>query len=155
MTNMYEKIIEIIVYVISELRQNKNISEINLNELQIRGYTNSEISTAFSWLVDRVEFSEHLFDSDTSTNKNSFRILHDAERDIFTTQGWGDLIQMNQLGIVTNEHLEMMVERAMMMGVKKIDSQQLKIYVANHVFNAEAHRLPGNRFMLNGNDTIN
>ena len=52
---MYERIVEIITFVLSELKQNKKLSEIDLNVLQDRGYSSSEISTAFSWLVDKLE----------------------------------------------------------------------------------------------------
>lgn len=151
---MYEKIIEIIVYVISELRQNKNISEIDVNELQKRGYTSAEISTALSWLVDRVEFSEQIFIKD-STRETSFRILHEAERELFTKEAWGELVQLQSLGILTNEHIDTIIERALMLSLNKIDSPKFKTFVAMVIFNPQGDGVSGNRIMLNGSDAIN
>jgi uncharacterized protein Smg (DUF494 family) len=151
---MFERIIEIIVYVISELKQNKHISEIDVNELQKLGYTSAEISTAFSWLVDKIEFSEELF-ADTFDAGDSFRVFHDAERELFTRAAWGEMIQLHSLGIITNEHIEKIVERSAMAGSEQIDSPQLKQLVASISFNAETNTSPGTRIMLNGGDTIN
>jgi uncharacterized protein Smg (DUF494 family) len=151
---MFERIIEIIVYVISELKQNKHISEIDVNELEKLGYTSAEISTAFSWLVDKIEFSEQLF-TDTFDTGNSFRVFHDAERELFTRDAWGEMIQLHSLGIINNEHIEKIVERSAMTGSEKIDSPQLKMLVASISFNVETDAPPGTRIMLNGSDTIN
>ncbi|MFP4529263.1 MAG: DUF494 family protein [Candidatus Kapaibacterium sp.] len=152
---MFERIIEIIVYVISELKQNKHISDIDVNELQQLGYTSSEISTAFSWLVDRIEFTEELFTRSNAMGETSFRVFHDAERDLFTSEAWGELIQMHSLGIITNEHIEKIIERSAMAVPEQIDSRQLKTMVAAFSFNAETDSAPGRRIMLNGSDTIN
>ena len=151
---MYERIIEIIVYVVTELKFKKSINDVDISELQQRGYTNSEISTAFSWLVDRMEISEKLI-SPQSPSSNSFRILHEAERELFTAAAWGEIIQMNTLGLINNDHIELLIERAAMMGIRQIDVSHLKAYIANVIFNANYNSMPGSRLMLSGSDTIN
>lgn len=152
--DMFERIIEIIVHVISELRQNKQISEINVGELEQMGYTSSEISTAFSWLADTLDGADSFLSSVNYTKPESFRILHEAERDIFEKEAWGDLIQLHSLGILKNEHIENIIERTIMMGMRKIDSANLKSIVAMLVFNAEQGS-QALRYSLNGNDLIN
>jgi uncharacterized protein Smg (DUF494 family) len=152
---MYERIVEIIVYVISELKHNKQISEIDIDELQKRGYSRIEISTAFSWIVDRFELSDKFYVSEGYINPNSFRILHDGEKDLFTKEALGNLLQLHSLGLLSNEHIEMLIERTVMTGMNQIDSQQLKIYVANIIFNAQTNNFPGSRLMLSAEDTIN
>ena len=152
---MYERIVEIIVYVMSELKQNKPINEIDVEELQHRGYTSSEISTAFSWIADKFELSEKFIVSEGFTNKNSFRILHDAEKDLFTPEAWGEMLQFHSLGLLSNEHIEMLIEHTVSTGLEQIDSYQLKYYVANIIFNAQSSNFPGNRFMLIGDEPIN
>ncbi len=151
---MYEKIVEIITYVLSELKQNKKISEIDLNELESKGYSNSEISTAFSWLVDRVEFSNKITTLEIESD-NSFRILHDAEKELFTDQAWGELIQMQSIGILNSQQIELIIERALLSGIFKIDSFFLKNMIASFIFNATNSLMPGSRVLLSGNDTIN
>jgi uncharacterized protein Smg (DUF494 family) len=152
---MYERIIEIIVFVISELKQNKNISDIDINKLQSLGYSSSEISTALSWLVDRVEITDKFFQDTVASDAGSFRVLHDAERDLFTLEAWGEMIQLHNLGILTNENIENLIERAAMLGMHQIDTTQLKLYVANSIFNAQSSEMNGSRIILHGNDSIN
>jgi uncharacterized protein Smg (DUF494 family) len=151
---MYERIVEIITYVLSELKQNKKISEIDLNALHSRGYSSSEISTAFSWLVDRVEFSNKITTLEIESD-NSFRILHDAEKELFTEQAWGELIQMHSIGILNSQQIEIIIERALLSGIFKIDSFFLKNMIASFIFNATNSLMPGSRVLLSGNDTIN
>ena len=151
---MYERIVEIITYVLSELKQNKKISDIDLIELETKGYSNSEISTAFSWLVDRLEFSNKVPDLKLES-EGSFRILHDAEKDLFTEQAWGELIQMQSIGILNVNQIELVIERALLSGIFKIDSFFLKNMIASFIFNATNSLMPGSRVLLSGNDTIN
>jgi uncharacterized protein Smg (DUF494 family) len=151
---MYERIVEIITLVIAELQRNKTIAEISLDNLEKLGYSNSEISTALSWLIDRLEFSENSFINHIPNN-SSFRILHEAEKDLFTQEAWGEVIQMQALGILTNEHIEILIERTAMLGFRQIDTQQLKLFVAYIVFNVLVNNQPTNKLMLQGNETIN
>lgn len=151
---MFERIIEIIVFVIGELQKSKDISDIDVNKLKDLGYTASEISTAFSWLVDRVEFSEELFTEDFESSQRSFRIFHEAEKELFTKDAWGELIQLQMLGVVENHTVETIIERAMMSGNKVIDSKLLNSILANVLFNP-VETSGSTRVMLKGNETIN
>jgi|DewCreStandDraft_4_1066084.scaffolds.fasta_scaffold01093_33 uncharacterized protein Smg (DUF494 family) len=153
---MYERIIEIIVYVISELKNNRTIGDIDIEELHSLGYTNAEISTALSWLIDRMEFSEKYLNVENTSDPNSFRLLHEAERDLFTNEAWGEIIQLNSLGLLTNEHIETLIEKAVFMGTRQLNSEYIKHFVANSIFNIQPGINPfGSRIMLQGNDTIN
>jgi len=151
---MHERIVEIITRVLNELKQNKKIDEIDIKGLEKSGYTNSEISAAFSWLVDKLEFSNDLFTTDKESG-NSFRILHEAEQDLFTEEAWGELIQMHSIGMLSSSHIETIIERALISGIFKINSEILKTYVASIIFKAVPNNVPGSRIMLKGNDTIN
>ena len=152
---MYERIVEIIVYVISELKHNRDISEIDVMELQNRGYSNTEISTAFSWIVDKFELSEKININEEYVNDTSFRIFHEAERELFTRDALGELIQMHSLGILSNENVEQILEHSVIAGNNQISSEQLKSFVANIIFNAQFNRDSGSRMMLMGDDDIN
>lgn len=151
---MYERIVDIITYVLSELKQNKKLADIDLNILRDKGYSSSEISTAFSWLVDRIEFN-NLSQPLNISDVNSFRILHDAEKELFTEFAWGELVQMQSLGIINTDQIEQIIERALLSGVFKIDSFFLKNMIASFIFNATNSTTPGSRILLSGNDSIN
>lgn len=152
---MYERIVDIIVYVMSELKSKKDIKKVNLEELHSRGYTSAEISTALSWIVDRMAFNEKILPFGNKTEPLSFRILQESEKELFTPEAWGELVSMNNLGIISNENIEALIDKAMLIGMYKIDLKELKIFVANSIFFKEYDNIGGSRFMLQGNDTIN
>lgn len=150
-----ERIIEIIVYVISELRQKKEISEIDLDTLEKLGYSNSEISTAFSWIIDQADMTDSKVSEVQFTNSRSFRILHEVERDLFTKDALGELIQLHSLKILSNDNIESIIERTLLTGASKIDSADLKSMVSDMLFNSQFNNSIGSRILLRGNDTIN
>lgn len=153
---MFERIIEIIVYVMSELKNDSDLSRVDIKKLQNLGYSTSEISTAFSWLVDKIEFSDDILNEDISYSKNSFRILHEAEEELFTEDAKGELIQFTMLGLINNQIIESIIERALMAGLpRKIDSKLLHNILATIIFNPEENTQFGSRVMLKGNDTVN
>ena len=45
---MQERIVEIILFLVSELKSNKQLNDVDVSLLTENGYTQSEISTAFS-----------------------------------------------------------------------------------------------------------
>lgn len=152
---MYERIVEIIVFVVSELKQNKPINEIDVSELEKKGYTSTEISTAFSWIADRLELAEKFVKPEAYINKESFRVLHDGEKDLFTTEALGEMLQLYSLGLLSNEHIELLIEHTLSYGYNQIDSYHLKMFVANIMFNSQTSNFPGNRIMLSGDEKIN
>ncbi len=152
---MLEKIVEIIVYVISEMNNVRSISEIDIEELHLRGYTDLEISVALSWLTDKLNDIEDNKPIRKPQSEKSFRILHTAEKDLFTTQSWGELLQYHSLGIIDNETIEKIIEKAIMFGRRKIDSQQLKTVIAHIVFYRDKNQNQMNTLMLNKDDLIN
>lgn len=151
---MYERIIEIIVYLISQLHEKRSINDITVDKLNEDGYTATEISTAFSWLIDRMEFGDQVITNDDIAQSNSFRMLHADESSVITPEAFGYLLQMQQLGLITNEHVEMVVERSMLMGGRKVSDAEMKAIIASVIFNAEAQSSGGSRMLLNGTDTI-
>jgi uncharacterized protein Smg (DUF494 family) len=151
---MYERIVEIIIHVMSELRRKNEFSEGDIIGLEKLGYSEKEISAAFSWIVDKVEFAETMFPVNENTKAESFRVLNQNERDLFTPEAWGEMIQLNSLGILTNESIENLIERAVFIGAGSIDSNHLKWFVAHSIFNIHTQELPGSRIMLTGSDTI-
>ena len=151
---MFERIIEIIVFVISELRQNKSLKEIDFTKLQELGYTTAEISTAFSWLADKAEIAADEVITQAPRN-SSFRILHDVEKDLFSKEAWGELINMQRLSILSNEQLEFIIEKAVMAGAQEISSADVKTFVANLLFTSPPVNYYGSRVMLNMSDSIN
>jgi uncharacterized protein Smg (DUF494 family) len=151
---MQEKIVEIIVYLIHEMRHDKRLGEIDLGVLADRGYTDNEISTAFSWLFDKINLGERILSDEGGSSPHSFRVLHDAERAVLRADAYGYLIQLRELGLLDDIDVEMVVDRIMMAGFTSVGEQELKSVVASVMFDYDDSERIGSRLMLNSKDTI-
>jgi uncharacterized protein Smg (DUF494 family) len=138
---MTERVVEILVYIMSEIRDEKpapNHLEVISRDLQERGYTKNEISSAFSWLYERCQNdNEELLYQAGPTLEHSFRVLHDLERIVISPEGYGYLLQLKHLGILNDVEIEQTIERAMMLGATRLPEAAVKSLVASTLFNLE------------------
>ncbi len=169
---MHERILELIIYLINEIRDEKHTdytaahdgtrpiagvrqyqkSSIDINFLTKSGYTPAEISTAFSWLFDHITLGDDLIVGVNSSH--SHRIFHEVERLAIGSEAQGYLIQLRELGLITNDDVEVVIGRVMMSGLSQAGIAEIKSLVAAILFeNDESTRL-ANRVVLNSTDTI-
>ena len=151
---MREKIVEISVYLMGELRNNIPLGESDLSVLTNSGYTPTEISTAFSWLYEKIDLGENLVKEISKSSPHSHRVLHDAERMVFTPEAHGYLIQLRELGLITEEDIETVIDRVMLADYVSAGMQETKSIVASILLEGEDSRASGSRVMFNGKDTI-
>jgi uncharacterized protein Smg (DUF494 family) len=147
---MQERIVEIILYLVSELRSNKRLSDVDVSSLTRDGYTQSEISSAFSWLFERLSLGKSMTDV-TSGSSTSHRMLNDTEKMVVESQAYGYLIQCQQLGLLNNSDVETIIERIMMAGFTTIGLPEMKSFVAGYLFDLEGS---SGQISLGMNDTI-
>ncbi|HEX7571981.1 MAG TPA: DUF494 family protein, partial [Bacteroidota bacterium] len=83
---MKEKVVELLIYIMSEMQDNKRISDIDLGDLKTRGYTQSEISAAFSWIYENSELNQQRPSMNAGAAEGSRRVLHDAEKAVLSTE---------------------------------------------------------------------
>lgn len=152
---MQEKIVEILIYLIGELRKNTPIGDIDLTVLSQRGYTTTEISTAFNWLFEKISRGENLITDIAETSPHSHRVLHEAERAVISSEAYGYLLQLRELGIITDMDIEVLIDRIMMSGYVVVDVEEIKSLVAALLLENDESYNNGSRTMLNGKDTIN
>ncbi|MBI5215956.1 MAG: DUF494 family protein [Ignavibacteriae bacterium] len=153
---MHEKIVEILIYVLNEVRKsNKPIGEIDFKALERKGYTQSEISTAISWLYERLKPERDIADRKPDFRPPSFRVLHPAERYILSQDAHGYLIQLRELNILSDHELELVIERAMLSGYEQLTSPEIQSIVSSILFTSvESFDQRRGQIMLSGNDTI-
>ena len=147
---MKEKVVELLIILMSEIRADKQLAEIDMSDLQDRGFSPSEISQALSWLHD------HLPQGTGSTaiaprGEGSRRVLHDAEKGVIPTEGQGYLIQLVELGLLGDRDLETVIERAMLSGYERLTLEEIREIVAGVL---SAREQGPNRMYLNNEDTI-
>jgi uncharacterized protein Smg (DUF494 family) len=150
---MKEKVVEILVYLMNEMRDDRALGEIDLSELRERGYTQSEISTAYSWLHDH--FGETTGEARrlAHPDASSRRLLHDAEKMMLTVEAQGMLINLRELGLLQDRELETVIERAMMSGYERLTMMDIQGLVASVILSRGGENA-GHPAMLNNGDSI-
>lgn len=152
---MQERIVEILVYLIGELRNNIPLADIDLSVLSRKGYSTTEISTAFNWLFEKISDGENIITETGTASPHSHRMLHDAERAIIQAEAYGFLIQLRELGLISENEIEVIIDRAMMSGYATVDLAEVKSMVAQLMAENDDSFNTGSRTMLGGKDTIN
>jgi uncharacterized protein Smg (DUF494 family) len=137
---MQERIIEIIVYLLNELQQERNKKDqVDLTrELLVKGYTDVEVSLAFSWIFEYLKNrpqERHDIDHEYSDQLEDHP---DFERLIISPDAYGFLLQLIQLGVIKENDIEMFIERAVAFGKDDISVDDLKSIVATILFGMDS-----------------
>jgi uncharacterized protein Smg (DUF494 family) len=160
----HERIVEILVYILDEMRKKQQLADIDLGTLAQRGFSQTEISTAFSWLFERMEGSgveRVVAQSDLPRQlakkrapSESIRVYHDVERSVLSAEAQGYLLQLRELGLLSDAEIESIIDRIMMSGVAPVSAGMVKELVAGLIFDFdESNRIVG-RQMLDSQDTV-
>jgi uncharacterized protein Smg (DUF494 family) len=150
---MHERIVEIILFLVNELKSNKQLSEVDVSLLSQNGYTQSEISTAFSWLFERLSIGEPVF-SPGKPSDTSHRMLNEAEKMVIHGEAFGYLLQCHELGLLNNSDIETIVERIMAAGFSSVGINEMKSFVAGLLFGFDNPSGGSGNIVLGNNDTI-
>ena len=154
---MNERVVEILVFIMNQIRGNKaNLSKLDLisRDLLSKGYSQNEISSAFSWLFEKIRnnFEEILTNTEES-HEFSFRILHDLETMIISPQAFGYLLQLKELGIFDDLDIEQAIERARLLGTGTIDSEEMKA-IAAYILAQQSSGGNGSYFVENNSPLV-
>lgn len=154
---MNERVMEILVYIMNEIRQKKKgLGELAVlsRDLMQRGYTESEINSAFSWLLERMQNGiDAVMDNEENAFEQSSRFLHEVERMVLTPEAFGYLLQLRELGLITHAEMETVIERAMMLGSPKVTAGDIKTMVASMLFGTDGFS-DGSYFLWDGDPEI-
>ena len=123
---MKERIFDILLWLMSEMR-NKAFAEIDLADLKDKGYTQSEINAAFTWIEENVLPLDSFRNGRAPRSvAGSRRVFHAAEKNLLTTESQGYLIQLSELGVLDDREFEAVMERAMASGYDRITVEELR-----------------------------
>jgi uncharacterized protein Smg (DUF494 family) len=147
---MHERIVEIILFLVNALRSNKRLSDVDVTELAKDGYTQSEITSAFSWVFERLSVGQPMTGTEQAAH-TSQRILHEVERMVINAEAHGYLLQCLQLGILTNSDVEIIIERVMVAGFASVGLPEMKSFIAGFLFDNDGSN---GQISLTTNDTI-
>jgi len=141
---MNERVVEILIYLMHEIRQKRGNIELMdgiSKDLIGKGYTENEINAAFSWLFERFKSDTEDILINEEADVNSYRMLSDIERLVVSSEAFGYLIQLRQLRLIEQSEMEQIIERAMMLGVSSIGTEEIKTVVAALFFNSDDNEM--------------
>lgn len=134
---MRNRILEIVVFLMDYMRDNTDKSnstdELSTTLLDM-GYSEHEINTAYDWFLDQFSSNTEEYYSSFPIGSYSSRIFTDQEKLQLTTDAQGFLLKLNHTGILTDEQLEIILERTMLLTGEPISLEQIKIVVSSVIF---------------------
>ena len=154
---MPERIIEIIVYAMRRFQDEKKSSEkLDLtSELTSKGYTESEINLSFSWIYDHLKKNSGDKKSLLDTELIEDLEFNNNENPILSDEAYGYLIQMIQLGILSEYQVDQILEKALVSGDEYINTEKVKSFIVNILFDSEKFNSAFSSFYFNrGNEHL-
>lgn len=143
---MQDRILEIVVYLMNRLTDHQgsmgSIDEMSA-DLRSMGFTDNEISSAYSWLLKHFEdYPDSFSFTDTKINSRSVRVLSHAEREVISPEAYGYLLQLRQLGLLTAEQLEMILDRCTLFVNELIGVDEMKLLASVAMFETSSSEFP-------------
>ncbi len=151
---MKDRVVEILMYIMAEIQNDKRIQEIDVGQLSDKGYTLTEISAAFSWLYDNIRTPDHVQHRPAPAAQGSRRVFHEAEKLALSTQAQGYLIQLRELGLLDDNDLEQIIERAMATGYQKLSLEDIRDMVSAVLLGKDEGGPTRSRSSLTAEDSI-
>ena len=135
---MQDRILEIVVYLMSHLNDRQDglssLDEMS-TDLRSMGFTDNEISSAYSWLLKHFEdYPGNYSAGSEDTDARSVRILSDLERKLISPEAYGYLLQLKHLGLINVEQMEMILDRATLFDNDPLDINDIKILASATLF---------------------
>ena len=133
---MGDRVLEIVVFLMSKIKDQQGRLD-DLEEIAIylknQGFTENEISSAYSWFLDHLQ-NDNEFLYNSTINANATRILSSQERQLFSSEAIGYLLQMRHLGLLNDQQFEMVLERGSMVWSSSISLDQVKLLIETILF---------------------
>lgn len=178
---MRTNVIDLIIQMARHIRTGESLEQLNPGEL--KQATKAETAAAYSWIMQKAEAGHIQKAHEMNMLSNAMvpdklpkfelpvesrpassvevirpkpyqlRVLHAAERSVITTEAYGYLIELYNIGILDENNLESLIENAMMGSYDKISKKSVKEMVAALIFGSSAGG--PNRILLHGSETVN
>lgn len=130
---MHERIVELLVMLMAQLQTRTHMADLDVSGLSGQGYSQSEISTAVSFLFDRYQGKPNVASAEMAGTR-SIRVLHPIERSIIQPDGFGLVIQCYHFGLLTASDVESVIERIMLSGIGTAGVEEVKSAIAALLF---------------------
>ena len=157
---MQERVNKIIDLLLKEISQLSEPVTFDLEQVSQRlleqGYTESEIDKAVQWVIMNLTRQQLPPGTKPSRKRSpSLRILTPEELHFFSREAYGYLLQLQSLGIINALLVEQIIERCFLMGLTRIDVEELKAIISRVLLEEHGGSTGSGRVYLPGNDKIN
>ncbi len=136
---MDSRVLEIVFFLMDSFEESDDqwasVSEFS-SELKNLGYTEEEISTAYTWVLEHLGTSGDNLYSAFSNRSGGNRILTDSERARLSTEAHGFLLKLFNLGMLNHEQFENILDRVESFGTRMITGEQVRL-IASAVMSSE------------------
>ena len=134
---MRNRILEIVVFLMDFLQQGakENFHPDELSDtLEQMGYSDSEISSAYKWMLERLHGSPEKYFDRYPEKPKSLRLLSSVERQQISPAAFGYVLKLKNLNLITDLNMESILEKASQIGTYPMSESQMKILVSTVVF---------------------
>jgi len=134
---MRNRVFEIVVFLIDYMQGDAaRLSDTDdlWATLEAQGYSEDEISSAYSWLLKRFENTPQRYFSSFPATQSSYRVLTTSERSQLTTEAYGFLIKLSNTAALNNEQFEIIMNRLSAFGPMPVTLDQIKLLASSVVF---------------------
>ncbi len=148
---MDTRVLEIVFYLMDQFEeaddQFSNLSEFS-SDMKSLGYSEEEISNAYNLLLDNISDSGESLFSGFPEQRGATRILTSAERARLTPEAHGFLLRLSNIGVISNEQLEKILDRLNLMGPRLVSSDQVRLVTSAVLFSEQTE--PGRGLLRDG-----
>ena len=141
---MNERVIEIVVYIVYSLRSGSDeniIGEIkNLSERLVdQGYSENEINSAFTWLMNEMSTSEEdgELDLDQLLSQQAIQNWSNYPKPNIKPAPYDFLVQLRELDIIGENEIEQILDQSLRHGKNSTSISEIKAMVARLIMNPE------------------
>jgi Smg protein len=133
---MKQDVLDILMYLFETYMDDGSAGEADRvelrGELERAGFRNREIDRALEWLdglTDGPDISRL-----RAPNARAIRVFNDVERARLDSQSQGYIVYLEQIGILSPEQRELLIDRLMALGNEEVDIEQIKWVVLMVLF---------------------
>lgn len=102
--------------------------------LQNMGYSEQEITTAYTWFLDQYNGATEQYFSNFPGKHSSIRILTESERLRVCPEAYSFLIKLLNSNVINDEQLEMIIERITFFNAEPMSLDQIKVIASAVIF---------------------
>ena len=138
---MDKRFLDVLTFVLNEISENTD-GDLDLQTvidvLQEEGYSEDEISSAMSWIMNHGDPLDRITaEQQSDIPRPVWRSLNDIEEETISPNAYSYLFHLRELNILTDDNLEKVIDRAVDLRLMRMSVEDMKDLVTAVVLNFE------------------